>query len=331
MAKRFVHVLSSVFGFLIFAVALWIIWYQLRNYHLVDVLADLQLIPPHRFLFSLFVIAVDYVVLTGFEILSLKYIGKHLSYTKTAVASFIGHTYSANINLLTGSAIRYRVYATWGLTAMEVTTMVLFCNLTFVLGYMMLAGVIFSIEPLEIPAILHIPFGSVRPLGLMFLVLIAGYLLWNIVRKEPLHVLGHALPRTSLRLSVQQILLSSLEWILASTALYLLLPASPVLGYVGFVGFYLLAQLAGQASQAPAGIGVFEAVMLLLLAHVYPSATLLGILIAYRVMYYFLPLGLATIILGINEYHAHHRGHKSFFCLHRTHCRALAQSRSAVS
>ena len=64
-----------------------------------------------------------------------------------------------------------------------------------------------------------------------------------------------------------------------------------------FFGIYLLAQLAGIISNVPGGLGVFETILILLLSPPIPSASLLGALLAYRGIYYFLPLGVSILML----------------------------------
>ncbi len=70
---------------------------------------------------------------------------------------------------------------------------------------------------------------------------------------------------------------------------------------LAFFGIYLLAQLAGVVSNVPGGLGVFETVILLLLKSFISSATLFGALLAYRAIYYLLPLCIAVLLLGIYE------------------------------
>ena len=112
----------------------------------------------------------------------------------------------------------------------------------------------------------------------------------------------------SLQLSLAQILVSSLDWSLAAAVLYTLLPASTPLSYSGFLEIYLLAMSAGVLSNVPGGLGVFETVVLLLLSPQVPAAAVLGSLLAYRGVYYFLPLALATGLLGIYEVHQRLKG-----------------------
>lgn len=88
---------------------------------------------------------------------------------------------------------------------------------------------------------------------------------------------------------------------LAAAAFYVLLPASASVSRSSFFGAYLLAQIAGVVSNVPGGLGVFETVMLLLLSSFISSATILGALLVYRGIYYFLPLIVAALLLGTYE------------------------------
>ena len=57
----------------------------------------------------------------------------------------------------------------------------------------------------------------------------------------------------------------------------------------------LVAAVAGVITHVPAGLGVLEAVFVALLSHQLPQGQLLGALLAYRAIYYLLPLAIATV------------------------------------
>lgn len=63
-----------------------------------------------------------------------------------------------------------------------------------------------------------------------------------------------------LRMSLTQLLISSLDVLIAASVLYLLLPEAPP--FSSFVLIYMLALAAGVLSHVPGGVGVFEAVLL---------------------------------------------------------------------
>jgi len=83
--------------------------------------------------------------------------------------------------------------------------------------------------------------------------------------------------------------------------LFALLPPAKGLSFASYLGVFLLAQTAGLISQVPGGLGVFETMILLLLSHTLPASLIFGALLAYRGIYYILPLLLAVILLGIQE------------------------------
>ncbi len=82
----------------------------------------------------------------------------------------------------------------------------------------------------------------------------------------------------------------------------MLLPPGHV-PFLALLGAFLASQLLGLASHVPGGMGVFEGLMVLLLKPFVPSTNLLPALIAYRVVYYLLPLSVAALVLVADELH----------------------------
>ena len=105
-----------------------------------------------------------------------------------------------------------------------------------------------------------------------------------------------------LGIAAAQVALSCLEWTLAGSVLYVLLPHG-TLSFVGFLGLFVTAILLGMVSHVPGGVGVFEGLMVLLLKPYLSSAQLLPALVVFRVVYYFLPLSVALVALVADEAH----------------------------
>src|SRR5437899_3296743 len=101
-------------------------------------------------------------------------------------------------------------------------------------------------------------------------------------------------------IGLTQILLGVADLSLSSAVLWSLLPARAHISFVSFLGIYAAAVIAGVVSHVPGGVGVFEAVMLLALPGIPPDA-LLGSLLAYRGVYYLVPLLFATLLFGAKE------------------------------
>src|SRR5262245_52597422 len=136
---------------------------------------------------------------------------------------------------------------------------------------------------------------------MIFLALVRTYVLVCTYYKGPLKIWGWELPLPSFGLALAQIGLSSFDWMLAASVLYVLLPTIDTLSYPLFLGIFLLAQIMGVSSQVPGGLGVFETVVLLLLTPQLSPPTVLGALVVYRGIYYLLPLGVAAILLAAHE------------------------------
>ncbi|MEI1374662.1 lysylphosphatidylglycerol synthase domain-containing protein [Nostoc sp. UHCC 0926] len=303
MLKKLQHNFSTLFGLLLLVLSLWAIANELREYNYLDILNSLAAIPKSRLSWAIWLTALGYLVMIGYDILGFSYINRSLSWNKIALTNFISSAFSNTIGfaLLTGSAIRYRFYASWGVSAVAIAQVIAFANFTFWLGMFAVAGFLFLVNPLKIPTQLHLPFTTVRPIGVIFLLLVAIYLLGSILIKQPLIIRGQEFRFPSFKISLAQIAISSFDWILAAAVLYAVLPANISLSYLDFLGIYLLAMFAGVVSNVPGGLGVFETIILLILSSKVSGAAILGSLLAYRGVYYFLPLLVAAGLLGLYE------------------------------
>lgn len=301
--KRLSQFGSSVLGFLLFGVSLWAIATQLREFDYRDIVRSLAEIPKIYIALALICTALNYLMLTGYDALAVRYIRRSLSYRKIAIAAIVsqGITNSAGLELLTGSAIRYRFYSAWGLSTLEIAKIITFCHVSFWLGFFTVAGLVFVTEPVSVPSLLHIPANSLYPLGTIFLFLVAGYLLWNVWSHKPLKLGKWIIPRLPAKLSLFQTAIATLDWAIAASVLYVLLLSEAPITYPSFFGIYILGQLAGVISNVPGGLGVFETVLLLSLSGQISSPELFGALLAYRGIYYFFPLIVAIVMLGIYE------------------------------
>lgn len=303
MKRNLLHSLGPFIALTLFCIALWVLHRALKDYHYHDIVSHLRDLPISHLLLAFGLTLLNYLMMSGYDLLALRYIRYQLPYRKIAAASFMGYAFSNNIGLsmLAGGSVRYRLYSAWGLSVEEITKVVIFCSLTLWLGFLTLGGIVFLFEPMVIPKALHLPFASLRSMGVIFLSLVGGYLLWNVISKRSLKLGGWEFPIPPSYLFLVQVVVASIDWGLAGSILYFLLPLSGNLSLIGFIGIYMLAQFAGLVSQVPGGLGVFETVILLLLTPYLPASAVFGSLVAYRGIYYLLPLGIATVMLGAHE------------------------------
>ena len=97
-------------------------------------------------------------------------------------------------------------------------------------------------------------------------------------------------------MTLRQILIGSMDMIATSLVFYTLLRYHLDVHFFHVVSIFLLAQLIGISTQVPGGLGVFEGMFLYLFVHTPPEkAPILAALITFRIMYYFIPLGLSGL------------------------------------
>ena len=273
-------------------------------YHLHDIRSALQAIPSGNLklagLFTLF----SYLAMTGYDVLALRYVGHPLSVRRTVLASFMSYAFSNNLGffMLTGGAVRYRLYSAWGVQTLGIARIILFCSFTFILGLLSFGSLIFLLFPLDIPAEIHLPFATTQPLGVIFGCAVLAYAGLSLFRRKPLRVWAFEFPVPPLWFSFAQALIASLDWAFAGLTLYVLLPHDTGLGLSNFFTVFILAQIAAITSQVPGGLGVFETIMVLLLSPVTKAPDVVAALLVFRAIYYLAPFGVATSLLGAREF-----------------------------
>ena len=302
MKKKISTFLGLAIAVFLLIVSFTVLRDQIQNYRLADIQRSFSNISTAQIVASLGFTLLGYGAMTGYDAQALRYLQQPLSYRRTATANFISTALSNTIGfaVLTGGAVRYRLYSAWGISALTTAEVIAFSSFTFWLGLFTLGSIDFLLAPLAIPSDLHLPFATARPLGWLFLLLISGYLLCSATVRQPLKLGKHRFQFPNLSVTLAQTALSSLDWGMAAAVLYTLLPTGAI-SYFSFLNIYLLAMTAGVLSNVPGGAGVFETVIVLLLVGKVPGEAVVASLLAYRMIYYLLPFVLAVLLLGYRE------------------------------
>ena len=251
---------------------------------------------------SLAFTAVSYLALTFYDVLALRVIGRPLPWRTAALASFSSYTLSHNLGLalLTGGSARYRIYVEAGLDGPDIARIVGIAAAMFWAGVLTIAGAAMVAHegPLQL-ASLTIPAGTARLIGGAVLAIMAVLVFAAGRRKSPIAMFGMRLPVPGRGELGAQVAVAAVDITCAAAALFVLLPHAAPAQLAAFVLAYALGLVAALVSHVPGGIGVFESVVLA----VVPSdrATLFAALIAYRIIYYLLPLALGVILLVWHE------------------------------
>ena len=284
-----------------FVAAIFVLHHELRDYGLRDIEERLSLISWGQLGAAVLLTASSYCLLTGYDWLAIRYIDRSLPYGRIALASFISYVSSYNFGaILGGTTMRYRLYSTFGLSTVEIVKVIAICTLTFVLGWCTLAGVVFVADPVPLPDMIKLPLATVYPIGVALLVCVVLYLAASALWHRPIVVRGWELSLPPPGFTLMQMLIATADLMAAAGVLYVLLPAGMSTSYPRFLGIFLMAQGLGIMSHVPGGLGVVEAVLLVSLGPE-DRAALMGSMIVYRITYYLLPLGLATLLLAAHE------------------------------
>ena len=302
MNERLARILGPLLGIALFCAAIWVLGREFRHHQLGDVVAHLREIPTSQLLVSLWLTALSYLALTGYDTLAARsYVGVKLGYPRIALTSFIAYVFSHNIGLafFGGSAVRFRILSSYGLRASQVARIAVFNVLTFWLGFATLGGAVFVLEPARLPRAWLSPNANSLPIGIVLLVLLALYLTYSATRRDhTLTVFGFEISVPPLRLTLAQIGISVIDWSLAAGVLYALLPKGAGLSFAQLLSAYMLSIVLGLISNVPGGLGVFDTAIVMLLRRWLPPDVLLGCVLAYRILYYLVPLAVALLLFA---------------------------------
>jgi len=291
-------------AWLFFAAVLALIVRQARTIDWSEVLDALRAIPRPTLLAAAALAACSHLLYSTFDLLGRRMTGHRLGTRIVMRVTFISYAFNLNLGALVGGvAFRYRLYSRLGLDNLTITRVLGFSMLTNWLGYLVLAGAVFCFFPMVLPPDWKMDGEGLRVLGALLLAAGAAYLgLCAIARQHTWRLRGHELDTPSLRMALLQLAMSVLNWSLIGGMIWLLLQRQ--LPYHEVLAVALVAAVAGVITHVPGGLGVLEAVFLALLGHRAPQGALLGALLAYRAIYYLLPLILAALTYVATELRA---------------------------
>ena len=301
--KRIARQLPAVLGVALLVGSVYVVWKEFRHLKIADIKLALAAIPTHALLVSFVWTFFSYWVLTFYDRLGTIYAGHKVSYARVSFASFCAYSLSHNLGFaaVSGAAVRYRLYAHWGLTPFQIAKVVAFCSVTFALGGMVLGGIILFLEPDAIPF-----FGNIVPSWAMYLI---GAALWSVVATYivlsrymgTIKVFGNEIGLPGWKMAFVQVALATIDVAFTAGIFYQLLPEAPGLTYIRFLGVYVASYTAGLAANLPGGLGVFDTAMLLGLEPYLQPPQILGAIVVFRLYYYIIPLFIAGALFAGNE------------------------------
>jgi len=304
--SRLIQKITHLLPLVLFVCALYIVHNELKAHNFSDILSSLQSMPM-RIVFAAFVLMViNYLVLAGYDWLALCFTGHtEIPLPKMIAAALLSYAISNNTGhaWAAGGSIRYRFYSKWGVPGWDILKITLFQTITYLLGALSLGLVGSLLLPHYLSSTVQEP-QAIRWVSLICAAALSAY--WGAVClwRKPILIKGFELYLPSPAMAFWQTLVASIDVVLSSLVLWVLLLGKLDIGFGAFVVVFVVAQVVGVISQVPGGIGVFESAFLWLMSDIQVTdqhLILIGALLLYRVIYYFVPLLLAGASLMCYE------------------------------
>ena len=295
--------LGMALSFAIVVVAVVVLYRILRDIDFEELVDAIEATDWRTLAVAGLFVAAGYLTLTLYDLFALRTIGRtEVPYRVAALAGFtsyaVGHNVGASV--LSGGAVRYRIYSAWGLSVIEVTKICFVAGLTFWLGNATVLGLGVLDVPQAARAIDQLPLWANRVFALAILALLSAYVAWVWVKPRVIGREGWQVALPGGPLTLVQIAIGILDLSCCALAMYMLVPDEPNLGFVTVAVIFVAATLLGFASHAPGGLGVFDAAMMVALWQFDKEELLAGLLL-FRFLYYVIPFMLSLVILGTRE------------------------------
>ena len=307
-SRRYLKYLPPALGLILLTGIIFGLHRALGRVSLDAVLTALGATPRRQVFHAVGLLAVCCVYMAFYDLPGILFAKKSIhfpwiGFRHVWFASFCAYSLSHVLGAptISGTAIRVRLYAQWGVPAAGIARIITLVGTTFPLGTAGLIGGILLFNPLEMPL-----FGqrfsvlALRCIGAVLWGCIAAYIV-AANGKTPLMLFKREFQRPGLAISVGQILLSCADTATACGVLFVVLPVEPGLDFSHLLAIYLAGFAGGMFSGLPGGVGVLDTVLLLGLSVYMPASQAIGAILLYRVLYYLIPAAIGALVFATHE------------------------------
>lgn len=265
-------------------VMLYFIHHELKTYSLASVKSALASIPSYKLILALFLVILNYLILTGYELLAFNVADIKLEKRKIMFTSFISYAFANFIGLsgLSSTSIRINLYSLWNINYKSILSIIKNVYLSFLVGVLLVGGISQIAFPNDLTRFGFI-IDSTFFIGVGAVLAAMFFIFYFIAKKH-----------FTLRDIFIQFILGLCDWLLISNILYLFLPSSDI-NFGTFLSIFMCSQVLGVMSTIPGGLGVFDVVFVKLLNNYYPNDIVIAVLIVYRILYYLAPFVIALV------------------------------------
>jgi phosphatidylglycerol lysyltransferase len=273
------------------------------DYH--EVVKTLRRLPTSLVVISLLATCLSYLALVGRDAAGLHAIGARvpapLLWIGGVAGSALGN--AVGFGALTGGAVRYRVYGAAGVGATQVTRLTILTSSTFAFALVVLSALGLVCAAPSVGRMLQVPGAPLFAGGLAVLAACTALVAWHRPGRPQLRLGRFSIDIPGRGPLLAQLALVAIDVAGAGLALFVLLPDVHI-GLVSFLAIYTIALLLGVIGHTPGGLGVFEAAIVFALGGSVAPASAIAALLAYRAIYFVLPLLLSGALLAAFEVRA---------------------------
>ena len=300
---RWKGLLGVVVSVAIAAASIFALTHTLKNVSYVEVLDSIRHTKTGVIALALMLVAISYGTLTLYDWLALRTIGRSdVPYRVAALASFTSYPIAHGIGAvaLVSPVIRFRIYSSNGLGAIDVANICFLTGLTFWLGNLTVLGLSLLNEPDAVSLIDYLPPLANRLIAAALLLGVVAFLVWSWLNPRSIGVWRWPVRLPSGPMVLLQIAIGIIDLGAAALAMYVLFPAGVNIGISRITAVFIVATMLGFASHTPAGIGVFDAAVLIGLGGD-DREPVVAALLMFRFLYHFAPFVLALGLFGCVE------------------------------
>jgi uncharacterized membrane protein YbhN (UPF0104 family) len=292
--------LPHLLGAAAVALAAFLLHRTLSTYSIDEIYTSIASIPAARIALSVLFAAASYACLTGFDWLALRYVGKQLPYRYVALASFCSLSLGHNIGFaaLSSGAIRYRFYSRCNVAIGDIAKIILFCGVTVGLGLTVLAGGTLLLSSALASEMTGLPQSLILVIGLGCIVAAGGYVALAAFVRTTLKLRKWSIQLPPWQIALAQLAIGPLNFVFVAACLHQALAGLAEVTYLQVATAYVVGLAGTLITHVPGGLGVIETVVLFLI----PERELIGGLVAFRVIYFLVPLCIGAPLFARTEH-----------------------------
>jgi uncharacterized membrane protein YbhN (UPF0104 family) len=291
---------SILLSLAVIALAGYGLHHALRHVRPQEVFAALRDLSAHKIWLALLFCGGSFLAIGSQEYFALKTAGHPLRYPKALFGGFLAQSigHQTGFSVAVGGGLRYRYYSAFGVNWRQVAkTQASFTGtITLALCFQLAVAMLF--HPALFDHAIHLPHVLIQVIGASLGVFACAVLALT-ARKKPIRLFGESWGVPPTGFVVAQVICSVLDLACLAASAWVLLPGDLGADYPTLLGIAVASLLLGIISSVPGGLGIFESSVLTLLApNPWQTAATFGALLAFRAIYYLLPLLLGLIALG---------------------------------